>query len=109
MVIFLVLHTIVSIFRNLFVSIDFPDLLMILILVVKFRKRGYRYIYFILSSEIVENMSLIKEVSIYSEIIWYHFTVYILISSFHAGITFFDNFGLSFFPKRFGMLRSCLI
>ena len=31
--------------------------------------------YFILSSEIIENISAIKVVSIYSEMIWYHFTV----------------------------------
>ena len=31
--------------------------------------------YFILSSEIMENISAIKVVSIYSEMIWYHFTV----------------------------------
>ena len=31
--------------------------------------------YFILSSEIMENISAIKIVSIYSEMIWYHFTV----------------------------------
>ena len=30
---------------------------------------------FILSSEIMENISAIKVVSIYSEMIWYHFTV----------------------------------
>ena len=32
-------------------------------------------IYFILSSELTENISAIKVVSIYSEMIWYHFTV----------------------------------
>ena len=32
-------------------------------------------LYFILSSEIMENISAIKVVSIYSEVIWYHFTV----------------------------------
>ena len=32
-------------------------------------------IYFILSREIMENISAIKVVSIYSEMIWYHFTV----------------------------------
>ena len=32
-------------------------------------------IYFILSSEIMENISEIKVVSIYSDMIWYHFTV----------------------------------
>ena len=31
--------------------------------------------YFILSCEIMENISAIKVVSIYSEMIWYHFTV----------------------------------
>ena len=31
--------------------------------------------YFILSSEIMENISEIKVVSIYSEMLWYHFTV----------------------------------
>ena len=31
--------------------------------------------YFILGSEIMENISAIKVVSIYSEMIWYHFTV----------------------------------
>ena len=31
--------------------------------------------YFILSSEIMDNISEIKVVSIYSEMIWYHFTV----------------------------------
>ena len=31
--------------------------------------------YFILSSEIMENISAIKVVSIYSEMIWYHFNV----------------------------------
>ena len=36
-------------------------------------------------------------VSIYREIIW-----------FRAGTTVFDNFGLSFFWKRFGMHRYCL-
>ena len=35
-------------------------------------KNGF---YFILSSEIMENISAIKIVSIYSEMIWYHFTV----------------------------------
>ena len=33
------------------------------------------YFYFIFSSEIMENISVIKVVSIYSEMIWYHFTV----------------------------------
>ena len=32
--------------------------------------------YFILSSEIMENISVIKLVSTHSEMIWYHFTVY---------------------------------
>ena len=31
--------------------------------------------YFILSNEIMENISAIKVVSMYSEMIWYHFTV----------------------------------
>ena len=35
---------------------------------------GIRY-YLILSSEIMESISAIKVVSIYSEMIWYHFTV----------------------------------
>ena len=35
----------------------------------------YIYLYFILSSEIMEIISAIKVVSIYSEMIWYHFTV----------------------------------
>ena len=52
----------------------------------------------------MENIRVIKVVSIYSEIIWYHFTV----DSFVAGITFFDNFGLSFLSRRFDMHRSCL-
>ena len=34
-----------------------------------------RYFYFILSSEIMENISAIKVVSIYNEMIWYDFTV----------------------------------
>ena len=34
-----------------------------------------RIFYFILSGEIMENISVIKVVSIYSEMIWYHFTV----------------------------------
>ena len=34
-----------------------------------------RHIYFILSCEIMENISVIKVVSIYSEMIWYHFAV----------------------------------
>ena len=33
-------------------------------------------IYFILSGEIMENISVIKVVSIYSEMKWYHFTVH---------------------------------
>ena len=32
-------------------------------------------VYFSLSSEIMENISAIKVISIYSEMIWYHFTV----------------------------------
>ena len=36
---------------------------------------GNKTFYFILSSEIMENISAIKVVSIYSEMIWYHFTV----------------------------------
>ena len=35
-----------------------------------------RAFYFILSGEIMENISVINVVSIYSEMIWYHFTVY---------------------------------
>ena len=35
----------------------------------------YIAIYFILSSEIMEKISAIKVVSIYSEMIWYNFTV----------------------------------
>ena len=62
--------------------------------------------YMILSSEIMENISAIKVVSIYCEIIWSHLTR--LISSFLAGTTFFNNFGHSCFPKRFCMHRSCL-
>ena len=49
----------------------------------------------------MENISVIKVVSIDSEMIWYHFTV-------DGGTTVFYNFGLSFFPKRFDMHRSCL-
>ena len=63
--------------------------------------------YFILSSEIMENISAIKVVSVYSEIIWYHFTVD-WYYHFHAGTTFFDNFGHSCFPKRFCMHHSRL-
>ena len=33
------------------------------------------YFYFILSSEMMENISAIKVESIYSEMIWYHFIV----------------------------------
>ena len=63
--------------------------------------------YFILSSEIMEYITAIKVVSIDSEMDMVSFHCR-LISSFHAGTTFFDNFGHSCFPKRFCMHRSCL-
>ena len=46
-------------------------------------------IYFILSNEIMESIS---------DMVSFHCR---LISSFHAGTTFFDNFGLSCFLKKF--------
>ena len=36
-------------------------------------------LYFTLSSEIMENISAIKVVSTYSEMIWYHFTVVVVL------------------------------
>ena len=42
---------------------------------VIFFSTGFIHLYFIFSSEIKENISVIKVVSIYSEMIWYHFTV----------------------------------
>ena len=39
-------------------------------------------IYFILSSEIMENISVIKEVSIYSVMIWYHLLLFLTILGF---------------------------
>ena len=54
----------------------------------------------------MENISAIKVVSIDSEMmVSFHCR---LISSFHAGTTFFDNFGHSCVAKRFRMHCSCL-
>ena len=57
----------------------------------------------------MENISVIKVVSIYSKMIWYHFTVdwYVYHHSMPE-LLFVDKFGLNFFPKRFCMHRSCL-
>ena len=43
---------------------------------LSYSKYIFRFIFILTcSSEIMENISVIKVVSIYSEMIWYHFTV----------------------------------
>ena len=60
-------------------------------------------IYFILSSEIMENISAIKVVSIYSEMIWYYFTVDWYHHSMRE-LTFSTILGIVVFRKDFACI-----
>ena len=64
-------------------------------MILELRARCGKRFYFILSSEIMENISVIKVVSIYREMMFSIISLYVDL----AGTTFFDPFGLISFRK----------